>query len=452
MHKSRHTPESGRFFENHSVTGIVPFPRFAWFRRVSDSIGPDILSKLSDSQKRCSGIEYILDLIEDVTSHSSSSSRQAYVNEFRQQILKSPVFAWVKHLDLDHLESSLNLASSTESAADIARKALLQSFIEHAEFLDLFSPHLVRVPRDIDGRLIPNKDAGCSPPCDFGTSRLPKSARDTCKTELSENGLVLIRNVVDESEIASVRDSLRIKTSYSPNSKSFETRETSPETMFEGDRSQDVSYTQLASGRFSYQLRCSKLEPLVTQIHRSVMPVVWDHLYSQRSDSFLNQLTGESSPNPASNRRVFLSSVSLVCADPLAGKDSWHANNGAGGVVVIVPLTPYEEKTGSLVILPGSHKSWSWPRGILEAIHTCLIRGGPTEPPADVGDILVLDSRTMRKHLPNEKFNKSKVFLSFHYDFSDKPAPSQWLTTTLAQNAIACSIEKMSTQIYPRIP
>jgi hypothetical protein len=134
---------------------------------------------------------------------------------------------------------------------------------------------------------------------------------------------------------------------------------------------------------------------------------------------------------------VFLSSVSLVCSDPLAGKDSWHATNGSGGVVVMVPITPYEQKTGSMQILPGSHKSWSWPIGILKAIHTSIVTGGVAECTADIGDIVIMDGRLMRKTLSNEKFNISKCWLTFHYDFTDTPAPYQWLPTTLAQNAFA---------------
>ena len=393
-------------------------------------------------------MEFVIELIDEVTDFTQFSDKPSFTQHVRESIISSGKFAFAKHLDLDALESSMSQASSMESAANVARKSLVESFIEHAEFMDLFSPHLVRVPRDVDGRLIPNKDAGCSPPWDREYSRLPQSVRDASMQELKRSGVLFVSNIVDHSEIESVRNALRIKTSYGSKTKPFETRETVPEIMFENTRSDDVSYTQLASGRFSYQLRCSQFEPIVTQIHRSVMPVVWTYLHSQRSDSLLNHMTGESDRSAG---RVFLSSVSLVCADPLAGKDSWHATNGAGGVIVMVPLTPFEEKTGSLVVIPGSHKSWSGPSGMFDAIHTMLVSGGPAEVTADVGDILIMDGRVMRKNLPNEKFNKSKIYLAFHYDFTDQPAPSQWLTTTLAQNAIAYSMERMA-QLYPKIP
>ena len=448
VHKSRNTSEDGNFFDRHNIIARNPFHCYSWLNPVSRSLGTDVLGKISDCQKRCSGVEYIIGLIEDLTDFTRFRDRQIFIQYVRDSLSSDTQYSWTKQLDLDALESAMNQAPSAEVAANVAREVLLRSFIEHAEFINLFAPHLVRVPRDVDGRLIPNKDAGCSPPWDREYSRLPKPLLDESVQQLSKTGILLVNNIVDKSEIESVRDNLRIKTSYGSNTKPFETRETVPEHMFEGDRSEDVSYTQLASGRFSYQLRCSKLEPMITQIHRSVMPIVWRYLYLQRPDSLLNQMTEESA---SSSGRVFLSSVSLVCADPLAGKDSWHANNGAGGVVVMVPLTPFEEKTGSLVVIPGSHKSWTWPRGILDAIHTMLVSGGPTQVTADIGDVFIMDGRIMRKNLPNEKFNKSKIHLAFHYDFTDKPAPSQWLTTTLAQNALAYSMEKMA-QYYPRIP
>ena len=452
VHKSRVQSESGGFFHNHANKPSETRSGPTWLREAALSVGDDTFAKISDSQKRCSGVEFIIQLIDDVTSPSKQTDIPTFTQSLRQTIISYKSFSFAKSLDLDELESSMRDAKSIESAVKIARFTLLKAFMDHAEFLDLFTPHLTRVPRDADGRLISNKDAGCSPPWDLdSSSRMSKADRESCLKELDSTGMALIQNLMPESEIDSVRSLLRIKTSYGLNSKPFETRETVPDDIFEGDRSRDVSYTQLASGRFAYQLRCSALEPVVKDIHRSVMPIVWEYLYAQRKDTLLTQMTGEYSDPRKSVGRVFLSSVSLVCADPLAGKDSWHATNGAGGVVVIVPLTPYEEKSGSLVLLPGSHKSWSWPRGVLEAISKILEFGGPAECIADIGDVFVMDGRVMRKNIANEKFNKSKIFLAFHYDFTDQPPPYQWLTTTLAQNAIAHFMERIA-RIYPKVP
>jgi len=448
FHKSRNSQEKGRFFANHAHSVPSDMLRIpTWLISAANLVGSDIYSKLEDSQKRCTGIELIVQMIEDITLPPATVKTVHEYVAFLENQVRS-VRSQYKSMDYE----ALGVAKSVETAIQIAQSILLKSFMEHGEFLDIFTPHLNRVPRDIDGKLIPNKDAGCCPP--RGWITMVKEEREKLLTKLNSHGIVLLKGLVTDSEIAQVRSDLRIQTSYSATSSStlpFVTRSTDPEKIFESDRSDDVSYTQLSSGRYAYQLRCSKLEPIVKSIHRSVMPIVWEYLSQQSRDrpSILNSILGDEIGDI--KNRVFLSSVSLVCADPLAGKDSWHANNGSGGVVVIVPLTPYEEKTGSTMVIPGSHKSWSWPRRIMHAIDTALLTGGPAECTATTGDIMILDGRVMRKNLANEKYDRSKIFIAFHYDFTATPPPYQWLPTTLIQNSIANITEWMVT-VYARIP
>lgn len=417
-----------------------------WLERVAQSISSESLKRLEGAQKRCSGIELVLARIDALTSILPEDTRETYLSRVRKACTSHPNFPLLSRIDWDFIDTDCREKGlPVEACADRVRAEILKAVEDHAEFLDVFVPHLVRAPRDIDGKLIPNKDAGCAPPMGFYIS---PSEIEQGITQLADKGYLTVRNAVDLDSIEKVRNDLNIRSSFSgPKTKRFSTRETDPESIFSGDRAGDVSYTQLASGRFAYQLRCSSLEDLAKPLHASVMPVVWEYLALQRKDSLLNGLLG----HPFSNPRVFLSSVSLICSDPLSGKDSWHATNGGGGLVVMVPLSPHEERNGNTLVVPGSHKAWVGFSGILASADTVLRSGGVVELNPDCGDIVIMDARLMRMTGKNELFNRSKIWLAFHYDFSDRTAPYQWLPRTLFMNALATSLVHMDN-LYRKLP
>ena len=451
-HKSGHEQRVKNSFEENiiiansrSVLGNMS--------KYSNLFGEDLLRKILESQSRCSGIDIILQRIEDIVAFRPDENVDAYTSRLSRRVDERAIssFPILKEVDWEFLAKGFRDCSSAAEAADRARNAILRAFMVHAEFLELFTPHLPRVPRDVDGKLIPNKDAGCSPPALVSECRFPtEEDRQSALAALRTDGLVLIKSTIPPEMIESVRESLNIRSSFSLNPKRFDTREIHPEKIFEGDRAEDVSFHQLAPGRYSYQLRCSKLEQIVKPLHAGVMPIVWEHLLAQRSDTLLNRLLGFP-PSSSGSPRVFLSDVSLIAADPLAVEDSWHATNGGSGVVVLVPLSPHEKDNANIRFLPGSQKAWDGLSGILQSFDRTLEMGGVTECPADCGDAIVMDARVMRMTGPNTWFNKSKVWVAFHYDFTDRPAPYQWLPRTLFMNALAVAMVHLDN-LYRKLP
>jgi hypothetical protein len=434
----------------------ISHERFAWLKSILSESGNDLLTKYRGAQSRCSGVELFLQTVDDLTNASGITSTQSFLESLRRRILDASHLApIVKGVDWDNYESQVRESKmSVDEAAHLARKSLLSAFHAHAEFIGLFAPHLHRIPRNADGKLIANKDSGCAPP-DFAldgasSDGLSKAEREAALSHLDTQGIVTIGHIIPLSDIEKVRNDLRIKSSYSVNQKPFDTRQTDPVEIFAGDRAEDVDFKLLASGRCWYQLRCSLLEAVVKPVHASVMPVVWEYLSRQRNDSFLNRLMGQDSKT-GETPRVFLSEVALVCSDPLSGQDSWHATNGSSGVVVMVPLSPYQENNGNMVYLPGTHKAWGGLAGIVRAADTVLRGSGVNECNATCGDAVVMDARLMRMTLKNELFNRSKVWLAFHYDFTDKPAPGQWLTRTLFMNALSVMMVHMDN-LYRKLP
>ena len=451
-HRLGCTPHIPVFEANRGLKSLEA----SWLRSVADRILPSSYDNMRAAQAWCSGIDLVIQTLDNLTQVQAQESTASFIERCRKQAANlAAIFPLVKQIDWDAMDTD---KLSPEEAANFIRQAILKQVIENAEFMDVFLNHLSRVPRDIDGKLLPNMDAGCSPP-EFILGDVAKSipliapsTQSAAVQELTDRGLVIVKNAVNLDAVEEARAKLRLRSSYSVNgSRRFETRETLPEEMFKDDRSVDVSYTQLASGRFAYELRCSKLESAVKPLHSSVMPVVWDYLAKQRDDSLLNCLLGQCKSANRSIPRVFMSSIALVCSDPLSGSDSWHATNGGSGVVVLVPLTPYEDKNGNTLVLPGSHKSWNGLGGIAHGAETVLRSGGVMEIKADCGDAVIMDARLMRMTLRNELFNRSRVWLAFHYDFTDRPAPHQWLPRTLFMNALAAVYVRMD-RLYRKLP
>ncbi len=416
--------------------------------------------KLIQSQNRCSGIDLVLMKIDDLTTVVDDDTSETFVERVRSAARGEDGLPITSCVDWDSLMNEIREKRLTvEQAANLIRESILKEAMEHGEFLDVFVPHLTRVPRDVDGKLIANLDAGCAPPTyilgnvEGFVPRVSSRSRSNAIDILKDRGFVTVKHAVDLGSIEKVREELNITTSFSgAKTKRFETRDTQPDQIFKGERADDVSYTQLASGRFSYQLRCSLLEKVVKPLHASVMPLVWEYLAKQRNDSLLNALLGDPVKKTIQKiPRVFLSSVSLICSDPLSGADSWHATNGGGGVVVLVPLSPFEERNGNTLVLPGTHKAWMGLRGIVSSAVTVLRSGGVYEIKADCGDAILMDGRLMRMTAKNELFNRSKVWLAFHYDFTDRPAPYQWLPRTLFMNALATAFVHMDN-LYRKLP
>jgi hypothetical protein len=94
---------------------------------------------------------------------------------------------------------------------------------------------------------------------------------------------------------------------------------------------------------------------------------------------------------------------------------------------------------------------WEGITGTVKAGDTILQCGGVQEIKADVGDVVMLDSRLMRMTTKNELFDRSKVWLAFHFDFTDTPAPQQWLPRTIFMNFLSVFFVKLDNW-YKKLP
>jgi len=109
---------------------------------------------------------------------------------------------------------------------------------------------------------------------------------------------------------------------------------------------------------------------------------------------------------------IYRSELQLMTAVPKSGNQSWHKDNRARGLSIIVPLVDFHAGNGSTQLLLGSHTE-KWPLGPgkgARAVH------------APVGSVVAYDSRTIHRGLGNET-SEGRPALIFCYDRIGSPPP-----------------------------
>lgn len=109
---------------------------------------------------------------------------------------------------------------------------------------------------------------------------------------------------------------------------------------------------------------------------------------------------------------IFRSELQLMTAVPGSGNQSWHKDNRARGLSIIVPLVDFTAANGGTQLLLGSHdKKWPLASGQgARVVH------------APAGSVVAYDSRTIHRGLGNE-MSEGRPALIFCYDRIESPPP-----------------------------
>lgn len=118
---------------------------------------------------------------------------------------------------------------------------------------------------------------------------------------------------------------------------------------------------------------------------------------------------------------IYRSELQLMTAVPGSNNQSWHKDNRARGLSIIVPLVDFTAENGGTQLLLGSHNT-NWP--ILSAKKNNGGGGGVGARVihAPAGSIVAYDSRTIHHGLGNET-SMGRPALIFCYDRVESPPP-----------------------------
>ena len=109
---------------------------------------------------------------------------------------------------------------------------------------------------------------------------------------------------------------------------------------------------------------------------------------------------------------IYRSELQLMTAVPGSSNQSWHKDNHAKGLSIIVPLVDFTPENGGTQLLLGSHSN-NWP---------LFVNGGARVIHAPAGSVVAYDSRTIHRGLGNET-TEGRPALIFCYDRVETPPP-----------------------------
>lgn len=159
---------------------------------------------------------------------------------------------------------------------------------------------------------------------------------------------------------------------------------------------------------------------LLEQIEQLIYPLVQGFFQQQDIDDENNEggsdksTTTTNTTTSTSNKvmdGIYRSELQLMTAVPGSGNQSWHKDNRARGLSIIVPLVDFTPENGGTQLLLGSHNN-KWPLG----------QGGARVVQAPAGSVVAYDSRTIHRGLGNET-SVGRPALIFCYDRVETPPP-----------------------------
>ena len=159
---------------------------------------------------------------------------------------------------------------------------------------------------------------------------------------------------------------------------------------------------------------------LLEQIEQLIYPLVQGFFQQQDIDDENNEggsdksTTTTTTTTSTSNKvmdGIYRSELQLMTAVPGSGNQSWHKDNRARGLSIIVPLVDFTPENGGTQLLLGSHNN-KWPLG----------QGGARVVQAPAGSVVAYDSRTIHRGLGNET-SVGRPALIFCYDRVETPPP-----------------------------
>eukprot|EP00986_Skeletonema_menzelii_P004192 scaffold1415_cov152-Skeletonema_menzelii.AAC.4 len=152
---------------------------------------------------------------------------------------------------------------------------------------------------------------------------------------------------------------------------------------------------------------------LLEQIEQQILPLVQGFFREGGGDESCN--TTSKSTTPTTNTimdGIYRSELQLMTAVPGSGNQSWHKDNRARGLSIIVPLVDFTPENGGTQLLLGSHNN-KWP---------VFANGGARVINAPAGSVVAYDSRTIHRGLGNET-SEGRPALIFCYDRVETPPP-----------------------------
>lgn len=154
---------------------------------------------------------------------------------------------------------------------------------------------------------------------------------------------------------------------------------------------------------------------VLEQIEQRILPLVHGFFEQEENEGSVDDTATETSTTTTNTIMdgIYRSELQLMTAVPGSLNQSWHKDNRARGLSIIVPLVDFTPENGGTQLLLGSHNT-NWP--------LFTKNGGARVIHAPAGSIVAYDSRTIHRGLGNET-SEGRPALIFCYDRVESPPP-----------------------------
>ena len=224
----------------------------------------------------------------------------------------------------------------------------------------------------------------------------------TALPTLQTSGVCVINGIVDQGLVSAIKGTSLYRsmpTSNAPQGQNarkerFETRRNGEAPAKEWRLSSSGRYHQREETWGEGDLK------VIEHVERLIWPLV--------TAFFQDDATSVASTQPG----IFRSELQLLNAVPGSANQTWHSDNQARGLSIIVPLVDFTAENGATQVIVGSHNG-SWP---------LVVEHGAQVVQAPVGSIAAYDSRTYHRGLGNQTM-EGRPALIFCYDRPSSPPP-----------------------------
>ncbi|VWU48836.1 conserved protein, unknown function [Hepatocystis sp. ex Piliocolobus tephrosceles] len=143
------------------------------------------------------------------------------------------------------------------------------------------------------------------------------------------------------------------------------------------------------------------------------------------------------------NDKIYISDLQLINNEPLSEIQSYHVDNGLGGISVMLPLNKINEQSGNFEFFLGTHKFSSFKKKLLKEklfnlnkfMEIYYQTRSSFIPKVKEKDVIIYDSKIIHRGLSNHLWLKNSALI-YRYDYKNYPPPGQDFLDIVSYNVI----------------
>lgn len=254
---------------------------------------------------------------------------------------------------------------------------------------------------------------------------------DEVMNSLRKYGVVVLKKVIPKEDIDKIKKEL------------FLQEKDKNVYAYLLNKDQNIFSIRPSRGRQYCILRNSKLSDVFVNIQQNWINMIYSYLPVGIFDNLFTYINKEMIVNKSIQltnfhlntehyEKLYLSELQLINNEALSDVQSYHVDNGASGISVLLPLDKMNRESGNFEFFLGSHNLNSINKEKLKKKVVNFKRffdiycktGSSFVPEIEEQDIVIYDSKILHRGLSNNLWYKNSSLI-YRYDYLKYPPPNQ---------------------------